>query len=68
MNAETAATPPEEFVKRFLVEQIGAAYVAAGSDVSFGDKGKGDWKLLTKMGEELGFETHLIDKVEIEDR
>lgn len=68
MNAETAATPPEEFVKRFLVEQMGAAYVAAGSDVSFGDKGKGDWKLLTKMGEELGFETHLIDKVEIEDR
>ena len=32
MNAETAATPPEEFVKRFLVEQMGAAYVAAGLD------------------------------------
>lgn len=66
MNSETAATMPKDFVKRYLVNQMGAKYVAAGKDVSFGDKGKGDWKLLSDMGKELGFETHLIDKVEIE--
>ncbi|SEQ42372.1 riboflavin kinase / FMN adenylyltransferase [Butyrivibrio sp. TB] len=66
MNEQTAATSPEEFVKRYLVDQMGAKYVAAGMDVSFGDKGRGDWKLLSALGKEYDFETHFIDKVELE--
>ncbi len=68
MNAQTAATDPVEFIERYLVKQMGAKYVAAGQDVSFGDKGKGDYKLLDAMGQKLGFETHFITKVEIEGR
>ena len=39
MTAQTAATPPEDFVKTILVEDLKADYIAAGTDVSFGDKG-----------------------------
>ncbi len=63
LNAETAATPPEDFVKTILVEDLKADYIAAGCDVSFGDKGRGDQHLLRNMSKELGFELCLIDKV-----
>ena len=38
LNDETAATDPEEFVRRILVDELNAGFIAAGSDVSFGDK------------------------------
>jgi riboflavin kinase/FMN adenylyltransferase len=63
LNAQTAATPPEDFVKNILVEDLKADYIAAGCEVSFGDKGRGDQHLLKSMSRELGFELCLIDKV-----
>ena len=63
LTAVTAATPPEDFVKTILVEDLKADYIAAGTDVSFGDKGRGDQYLLKNMSKELGFELCLIDKV-----
>ncbi|WP_026488303.1 bifunctional riboflavin kinase/FAD synthetase [Butyrivibrio sp. XBB1001] len=63
LNVQTAATPPEDFVKNILVEDLKADYIAAGCDVSFGDKGRGDQHLLKSMSRELGFELCLIDKV-----
>ena len=63
LTAATAATPPEDFVRTILVEDLKAVYIAAGTDVSFGDKGRGDQYLLRNMSKELGFELHLIDKV-----
>ena len=63
LTAKTAATPPEDFVKTILVEDLKADYIAAGTDVSFGDKGRGDQYLLRNMSKELGFELCLIDKV-----
>ncbi len=63
LTAQTAATPPEDFVKTILVEDLKADYIAAGTDVSFGDKGRGDQHLLKYMSRELGFELCLIDKV-----
>ena len=68
MNKETAAIPADVFVRKYLVEQMNAKYVVAGLDVSFGDKGKGDWNLLQSLGHELGFETHFIKKVECNGR
>ena len=32
LNPETAATEPEEFVRRYLAEQMQAAYLCAGPD------------------------------------
>ncbi len=66
LTTETAATDPEEFVRRILVRQIGADYIAAGTDVSFGDKGRGDQYLLRNLSREIGYELGLIDKVRID--
>ncbi len=63
LTAATAATLPEDFVRTILVEDLKADYIAAGTDVSFGDKGRGDQYLLRNMSKELGFELCLIDKV-----
>ncbi|WP_026651879.1 bifunctional riboflavin kinase/FAD synthetase [Butyrivibrio proteoclasticus] len=63
LNEHTVATPPEDFVRHILVEDLKASLIAAGTDVSFGDKGRGDQYLLKNMSKELGFELILIDKV-----
>lgn len=63
LNEHTVVTPPEDFVRHILVEDLKADYIAAGTDVSFGDKGRGDQYLLKNMSKELGFELCLIDKV-----
>lgn len=68
MNERTAKIAPEAFVKEVLVEMLGAKFVAAGEDVSFGDKGRGDASLLQEMGVFCGYETTLISKVCFEDR
>ena len=44
-------------------EQIGAKLVAAGTDLSFGDRGLGDCKLLKARAEAYGYEVKIIDKV-----
>ncbi len=66
LTEETAATAPEDFVKRILIGQIGADYIAAGTDVTFGYRGRGDQHLLRSLSKELSFELELIDKVRID--
>lgn len=67
LNKETAATSPEDFVRKILIERINAGYIAAGTDVSFGDKGRGDQHLLKGMAKECGYELELIEKVRLDD-
>ena len=66
LTEATAATEPEDFVRRILVQQINADYIAAGTDVSFGNKGRGDQYLLRSLSKELGYELELIDKVRLD--
>lgn len=63
MDEETAKMAPDFFVAKVLVEMLGAAYIAAGTDVSFGYKGAGNAALLQKMGKEYGYKVKLIDKL-----
>ena len=63
MNATTAATPPEEFVQNILFTQMQAGFVAAGTDLSFGNKGAGNAVLLQQMAKECGVEVSIIDKI-----
>lgn len=63
LNKETAATLPEDFVKRILGEQMNTGFIAAGTDLSFGKNGAGNSDLLIKMQDECGFEVEIIDKV-----
>lgn len=66
LTKETAAIPPEVFVSDVLSGRLKARLIAAGADLSFGAGGRGDGKLLCKMGAELGFSVKIIDKVCLE--
>jgi riboflavin kinase/FMN adenylyltransferase len=58
-----AALTPEQFVRRVLVDALGARLVLAGSDFRFGAKQAGDVALLRELGTRFGFEVELIDDV-----
>lgn len=63
LTKETAAMPPEQFIEEILVKKMRAAYVAAGTDVSFGDKGRGNRDMLLAYGNTHGFAVEIIDKI-----
>lgn len=63
LNKETAATSPEEFIEKILVQQMRAGYIAAGEDVSFGHKGLGNRQLLEQMAAKLDYRLDIINKV-----
>ena len=63
-NKETAATSPEDFVIDILCRRMNAKYVAAGTDLSFGAMGKGNFALMSSLAHHLGFEAHKINKIE----
>lgn len=66
LNRETAATEPAEFVRRYLAEQMRAAYICAGTDLSFGKNGGGNFALLEKYADRYGYRAELINKVRID--
>lgn len=63
LNKDTAAILPETFVREILAEKMNTAYIAAGTDVSFGSQGKGNQQLLRQLQAELGYEIQIIEKV-----
>lgn len=63
---ETAATEPEDFVRNILLKQLHASYMAAGPDLSFGRKGKGNFMLLQELARHYHFDTRMIDKLNYE--
>ncbi len=63
LTYETAAISPEDFITDILVKRMHTAYLAAGTDVTFGDKGAGDAALLRAMAGKCGYEVHIIEKV-----
>ena len=63
LNHETAAITAEDFIENILVFQMHAAYIAAGCDLSFGYKGKGDKELLQNLSTVYGYRTEIIPKV-----
>ncbi|MCR4903922.1 MAG: bifunctional riboflavin kinase/FAD synthetase [Butyrivibrio sp.] len=67
LTFESAAIEPDIFIKDILVDKLHVAFIAAGTDVSFGNKGKGDYKLLEEKSLEYGYETDIVDKVQYKD-
>jgi len=55
-DARFAAIVPEAFIRRVLVQGLGARYVVVGQDFRYGHKRGGDIELLARMGRESGFE------------
>lgn len=66
LNEETAATPPERFITEYLVKKLKASVIVAGTDISFGNKGMGNAKLLCEMAKSGGYSVQIIDKVTYE--
>ncbi|MGW9554038.1 bifunctional riboflavin kinase/FAD synthetase [Nocardiopsis sp. NPDC055551] len=52
---ELSALSPEEFVRRILVDRLGAVAVVVGEDFRFGHRAAGDVAALARLGEEFGF-------------
>ncbi len=68
LNRDTAATEPEDFVERYLAEQMRTAYICAGSDLSFGRRGMGNYRLLQQYADTYHYQVELIDKVKMDGR
>lgn len=58
---EFAQQTPQEFVRRWLVDGLGAATVVVGADTKFGRGNAGDVATMQLLGTALGFETHVVD-------
>lgn len=68
LDFKSAAISAEEFVRDYLVERLGAKWIVAGEDVSFGAKGAGNAALLRRMAGELNFRVTTISKISMEGR
>lgn len=62
-NHELTSMPAEDFVRRVLVQRLGAREVWVGGDFRFGHKRGGDVALLESMGKDLGFATRVMPPV-----
>ncbi|MBC7292415.1 MAG: bifunctional riboflavin kinase/FAD synthetase [Actinotalea sp.] len=58
-----ARTTPEDFVRRYLVEALGAVRVVVGHDVRFGRDNSGDLSTMVDLGRRHGFEVDVLDDV-----
>ncbi|MGD8500003.1 MAG: adenylyltransferase/cytidyltransferase family protein, partial [Phycisphaerales bacterium] len=56
---------PEDFVGRFLVENVRPSVAVEGNDFNFGVKRAGNIDTLRKLGAEKGFEVSVIEPKEI---
>jgi riboflavin kinase/FMN adenylyltransferase len=60
---EFARTTPEDFVRRYLVDALGAARVVVGQDVRFGRDNSGDLGTMVELGRRHGFEVDVLEDV-----
>ena len=69
LNEKTAAIEATDFVNEIVLGMMNAEYIAAGEDVSFGYKGRGDAKLLLSLSDnQKKFKVDIIDKLLYEGR
>ncbi len=64
-DADFAALPPREFVRRVLVERLGARHVVVGQGFVFGARRAGDLGTLQELGREGGFQAHAVETVRV---
>ncbi|WP_225754102.1 bifunctional riboflavin kinase/FAD synthetase [Actinotalea sp. Marseille-Q4924] len=58
-----ARTTPEDFVRRYLVDALGAVRVVVGRDVRFGRDNSGDLSTMVELGRRYGFEVDVLEDV-----
>jgi riboflavin kinase / FMN adenylyltransferase len=62
-TAEVALLTPEEFVRRLVVEALGARAVLVGDNFRFGHRAAGNVTMLAELGRQLGFQTEIVPAV-----
>lgn len=60
---ETAAVTPEDYVNQFLLDNMNARFIAAGEDVSFGNRGAGNADILCRLATKRGVQVRIIPKL-----
>lgn len=60
---ETAAMPPESFVSDILRTGMHARRIFCGSDISYGDGGKGDLRLLEELSAKYSYRVDVVEKL-----
>lgn len=63
LTKESASISPEDFMQIILWEKLHAGYVVSGTDLSFGDKGRGNATMLSAFAKEHSFSYEEIDKI-----
>lgn len=58
--------PWQDYITDYLVGQLGAVYLIAGSDNRFGDRGEGNAERLQQKCRELGIGSEIIGMVELD--
>lgn len=64
-DATYAAQPPEAFARAFA-EALHPRHVVIGFNFSFGRHGEGKPQDMVRLGQTLGFETHVVDAVQVQ--
>ena len=62
-TSDFATMTAHDFVHQIIHTKIGARAVVVGPDYRFGHKREGDIPALTKMGQELNFEVHVVPDI-----
>jgi riboflavin kinase/FMN adenylyltransferase len=65
---EFSKWPPEEFVRRVLMDGLAAAHVVVGSNFTFGHRAAGNLSVLTHLGAGQGFSVEGVELLEVEGR
>ncbi len=63
LTKESASISPEDFMQEILYNCLHAGYVVSGKDLSFGNKGLGNAKMLTAFAQKHNFVYEMIDKI-----
>ncbi|MBK9312940.1 MAG: bifunctional riboflavin kinase/FAD synthetase [Acidobacteria bacterium] len=64
-NAELAALPAEDFVRRYIVEMLQAREVYLGKGFAFGHERKGSIEMLQQLSERYGFFADEVPEVQL---
>jgi len=59
---------PERFVEEILLDGLGARHVVVGDDFRFGCRRRGDFGLLSALGQARGFEVEAADTYRLDDQ
>lgn len=62
-DLETAKMTPEDFLGKVVCEQLNAKVIIVGKDYRFGNKRKGDIKLLESLSSKYGYELIAAEKI-----